>query len=135
MRPALEFAADATKYTFQDNVETLMKNLQLNQWGATHFPTDPNKGASNIFGVRRGFQASKGGLQNPFSQTHGLNKKFGSSIRDSYAKGVKNKSLDRYDKGSSIQRDRYGVKFGDKRQTSYSGIKRGYQQLDKTKNK
>lgn len=118
LRPALEFAADATRMTFQDNVEQLITNLEKNMWASTHFPVGKD-GAKNIFGVRRGFQASKGSLENPHSQVHRLNAKHGNALSNAYQKGLKNRVSAPYKQGSSLQRNRYGTKYGQDRQKTY----------------
>lgn len=122
LRPALEFAANATRTTFENNVEQLILNFENNKWKSTHFPVDIEKGGvKNVFGVRRGFQASKGGLGNPFSQAHKLNQKHGGAISSAYTKGLNNRVTNRYGAHSSYQQTRYGVRYGKDRQTSYGG--------------
>lgn len=121
LRPALEFAANATRMTFQENVEQLITNLQKNTWNFTHFPVNlngPNKVATNTAGVRRGYQASKGSLENRFSQVHGLSRKQGSALQNAYNKGVRNRDSN-YKPTSSVQTSRYGVKYGQNRPQTY----------------
>lgn len=112
LRPALEFAANATRTSFENNVQELIKGFHTNKWELTHFT--PGK---QTLGVTRSFWGARGGAKNTSSLVHTLNAKQGNALKSSYERGKKYGPLGnrRYD--ASYQNRRQGTSKGRSAQT------------------
>lgn len=112
LRPALEFAANATRASFKNNVQQLLENFEGNKWALTHFTSKEQK-----LGVTRSFWGARGGAKNTKSLVHTLNAKHGPNIKSSYERGTKSGPLGNRKYDASYQNPRYGTGRGRSAQT------------------
>lgn len=112
LRPALEFAANATRASFENNVKELITSFHDNKWALTHFT--PGR---QTLGVTRSFWGARGGAKNTSSLVHTLNAKHGNALKSSYERGKKSGPLGNRKYDARYQNLRQGTSKGRSAQT------------------